>query len=155
MKNFYVLQPHVSGTTVYAIGDRREADENDVQHLVELGVLGDKKPDVLQESAEQTFNAAASNDVAALAAQLTERNSFIDRLSVDVDQLRSDHAQALQGAQDRFDAELADANARADDALAKVVKMEDALADITARAEAAETKVAELQKAAASGKAGK
>ncbi len=44
MKKFYVLDPHVAGTTRYDVGETREADENDVQHLVELKVLGDKAP---------------------------------------------------------------------------------------------------------------
>lgn len=44
MKKFHVLDPHVAGTTRYEIGDIREADEAEVQHLVELKVLGDKAP---------------------------------------------------------------------------------------------------------------
>lgn len=44
MKTFYAQEPHVDGTTLYQPGDKREADENDVKHLVELGVLGDKAP---------------------------------------------------------------------------------------------------------------
>lgn len=41
---FYALEPHVDGTTKYEIGDPREADENEVKHLVELGVLSTEKP---------------------------------------------------------------------------------------------------------------
>jgi len=154
MKKYYVLQPHVAGTTIYAIGDRREADENDVQHLVELGVLGDKKPDVPQESAEQTFATGASADAAALTAQLAERNSAVDRLNLELDQLRQEHAASLQDAKDRFDASLADANGLLDDRAAKLAEADKALADMTTRAEAAEAKIAELEKAS-SGKAGK
>lgn len=44
MKKFYALEPHVAGTTRYNVGDVREADENEVQHLVELKILGDKAP---------------------------------------------------------------------------------------------------------------
>lgn len=44
MKTFYALEPHVNGTTKYAVGDKREADENEVKHLVDLKVLGDKPP---------------------------------------------------------------------------------------------------------------
>jgi hypothetical protein len=44
MKTFYVQEPHVDGTTRYSPGDKREADENEVKHLVDLKVLGDKPP---------------------------------------------------------------------------------------------------------------
>lgn len=44
MKTFYAHEPHVSGTTRFEVGDKREADENEVQHLVDLKVLGDKPP---------------------------------------------------------------------------------------------------------------
>ena len=44
MKTFYFQEPSVDGTKHYAAGDKYEADENDVQHLVELKVLGDKPP---------------------------------------------------------------------------------------------------------------
>lgn len=44
MKTFYALEPHVDGTKQYAVGDKREADENDVKHLVDLKVLSDKPP---------------------------------------------------------------------------------------------------------------
>ncbi len=44
MKTFYAHEPHVAGTTLYNPGDKREADENDVGHLLKLGVLGDKPP---------------------------------------------------------------------------------------------------------------
>jgi hypothetical protein len=44
MKTFYVQEPHVDGTTKYQPGDKREADENEVKHLVDLKVLGDKAP---------------------------------------------------------------------------------------------------------------
>lgn len=44
MKTFYAQEPHVDGTTQYKPGDKRVADENDVAHLVGLGVLGDKPP---------------------------------------------------------------------------------------------------------------
>lgn len=44
MKTFYAQEPHVNGTTQYQPGDKREADETEVAHLVELGVLGDKPP---------------------------------------------------------------------------------------------------------------
>lgn len=44
MKTFYALEPHVDGTTQYGIGDKRDADENEVKHLIDLGVLGDKPP---------------------------------------------------------------------------------------------------------------
>lgn len=44
MKTFYALEPHVNGTTKYAVGDKREADENEVKHLVDLKVLSDTPP---------------------------------------------------------------------------------------------------------------
>lgn len=44
MKTFYVQEPHVDGTKIYNPGDKREADENEVKHLVDLKVLGDKPP---------------------------------------------------------------------------------------------------------------
>lgn len=44
MKTFYVQEPHLDGTKLYNPGDKREADENDVKHLVDLKVLGDKPP---------------------------------------------------------------------------------------------------------------
>jgi len=44
MKTFYAQEPHLDGTTLYQPGDKREADENDVKHLVDLKVLGDKPP---------------------------------------------------------------------------------------------------------------
>ena len=44
MKTFYAHEPHLAGTTLYQPGDKREADENEVQHLVDLKVLGDKPP---------------------------------------------------------------------------------------------------------------
>lgn len=44
MKTFYAHEPHVDGTKTYAVGDKRDADENEVQHLVELKVLGEKPP---------------------------------------------------------------------------------------------------------------
>ena len=39
MTKFWAAEPHVAGTTRYEAGDEREADEHEVQHLVELGVL--------------------------------------------------------------------------------------------------------------------
>lgn len=39
MKTFYAAEPHLDGTTLYNVGDTREADETQVQRLVELGVL--------------------------------------------------------------------------------------------------------------------
>ncbi|MEG3084008.1 hypothetical protein U1707_10180 [Sphingomonas sp. PB2P12] len=45
MKTFYAQEPHLDGTTLYQPGDKREADENEVKHLVELNVLGDKPPE--------------------------------------------------------------------------------------------------------------
>ena len=42
MKTFYVLEPHLDGTTKYSPGDKRDADENDVKHLIDLNVLDDK-----------------------------------------------------------------------------------------------------------------
>lgn len=45
MKTFYAQEPHVDGTTIYNPGDKREADENEVKHLVDLKVLGDKPPE--------------------------------------------------------------------------------------------------------------
>lgn len=44
MKTFYAQEPHLDGTKLYNPGDKREADENDVKHLVDLKVLGDKPP---------------------------------------------------------------------------------------------------------------
>ncbi|WP_260597821.1 hypothetical protein [Sphingomonas endolithica] len=44
MTTFYAHEPHLDGTTLYQTGDKREADENDVKHLVDLKVLGDKPP---------------------------------------------------------------------------------------------------------------
>lgn len=44
MKTFYAQEPHLDGTTLYQPGDKREADENDVKHLVDLKVLGEKPP---------------------------------------------------------------------------------------------------------------
>lgn len=44
MKTFYALEPHVNGTTRYAVGDKRDADENEVKHLVDLKVLGTSPP---------------------------------------------------------------------------------------------------------------
>lgn len=44
MKTFYALEPHLNGTTLYQPGDKREADEHEVKHLVDLKVLGDKPP---------------------------------------------------------------------------------------------------------------
>jgi uncharacterized protein involved in exopolysaccharide biosynthesis len=126
MKNFYVLQPHVAGNDKYAVGDRRLADENEVQHLIELGVLGDKKPDVPQESVQQALDVSASEDIASLIAQLGERQSAVDRLHVELDQLRQDHAAAIHAAQDQHDAALAAANARADAAEAKIAELEKA-----------------------------
>ena len=51
MKTFYVHEPHVNGTTAYAVGDKREADENEVKHLVDLKVLGDKPPKLAKSDA--------------------------------------------------------------------------------------------------------
>jgi len=45
MKTFYALEPHLDGATLYQPGDKREADENDMKHLVDLKVLGDKPPE--------------------------------------------------------------------------------------------------------------
>lgn len=44
MKTFYAHEPHVDGTTKYEPGDKREADENEVKHLVDLKVLGTEPP---------------------------------------------------------------------------------------------------------------
>jgi hypothetical protein len=44
MKTFYAQEPHLNGTTLYQPGDKREADENEVQHLVDLKVLGAEPP---------------------------------------------------------------------------------------------------------------
>lgn len=45
MKTFYAQEPHVDGTTLYQPGDKREADENEVKHLVDLKVLGTEPPE--------------------------------------------------------------------------------------------------------------
>lgn len=50
MKKFKVLESHLGDKNdPYEIGDIREADENEVKHLVDAGLLedaeaGDKKP---------------------------------------------------------------------------------------------------------------
>ena len=44
MKTFYAQEPHLAGTTLYQPGDKRLADEHEVQHLVDLKVLGDRPP---------------------------------------------------------------------------------------------------------------
>jgi hypothetical protein len=44
MKTFHVLEPHLAGTSHYKPGDKREADENEVKHLLDLGVLSEKAP---------------------------------------------------------------------------------------------------------------
>lgn len=44
MKTFYAQEPHLDGTKLYNPGDKREADENEVKHLVDLKILGDKPP---------------------------------------------------------------------------------------------------------------
>lgn len=44
MKKFHVLEPHVDGSKTYNVGDEREADEHEVQHLVLLKVLSTEKP---------------------------------------------------------------------------------------------------------------
>ncbi|WP_370308330.1 hypothetical protein [Sphingobium abikonense] len=49
MTTFYVQEPHLDGTTMYQPGDKREADENDVKHLIDLKVLGDKTPKAAKE----------------------------------------------------------------------------------------------------------
>ena len=58
MKTFYAQEPHLDGTTKYEPGDKREADEHEVQHLVELGVLGDKPPRVKAEKKAEEEKAA-------------------------------------------------------------------------------------------------
>lgn len=58
MSKFYVLEPHVAGTTTYSPGDEREAEETDVAHLVELKVLTGEKPKGWKAKAE---GAAAQN----------------------------------------------------------------------------------------------
>ena len=63
MKTFYAHEPHVDGTTTYQPGDKREADENEVKHLVELGVLGEKPP----AKAEETSAKAGGKSTAAKA----------------------------------------------------------------------------------------
>ena len=54
MKTFYAQEPHVDGTTLYNPGEKREADENDVAHLVQLGVLGDKPPKIAKPGKAET-----------------------------------------------------------------------------------------------------
>ena len=44
MKTFYAREPHVDGAVRYEPGMAREVDEQEVRHLVELGVLGDQPP---------------------------------------------------------------------------------------------------------------
>jgi hypothetical protein len=47
MKTFHVLEPHVDGTKLYSPdgeNNTREADENEVKHLVDLGILSTEKP---------------------------------------------------------------------------------------------------------------
>jgi len=73
MKTFYVLEPHVSGTTKHQPGEKREADENEVKHLVELGVLGEKPPKKpLDYSAdklgEKPLNKASKDELLVIAA---------------------------------------------------------------------------------------
>lgn len=45
MKTFYVLEPHVDGTKTYLRGDKREADEHEVRHLVDLKTLSETPPE--------------------------------------------------------------------------------------------------------------
>lgn len=49
MKTFYAQEPHLDGTTKYEPGDKREADEHEVRHLVDLKVLGEKPPAKAEE----------------------------------------------------------------------------------------------------------
>lgn len=58
MKTFYALEPHVDGTTKYAPGDKREADEHDVKHLVDLKVLGSEPPAKAKAEAAPLANKA-------------------------------------------------------------------------------------------------
>ena len=51
MTLFYALEPHIDGTKTYAPGDEREADENEVKHLVDLKVLSTEKPKAKAEAA--------------------------------------------------------------------------------------------------------
>ena len=66
MKTFYALEPHLDGTTLYQPGDKREADENDMKHLVDLKVLSDKppkaKPDYEQDNLKGLDLKKASKD---------------------------------------------------------------------------------------------
>lgn len=73
MKTFYVQEPHVSGTTLYSPGDKREADENDVQHLVDLKVLGDKPPKkapdyAADKLADKPLKSASKDELLVIAA---------------------------------------------------------------------------------------
>jgi hypothetical protein len=59
----YAHEPHVDGTTKYAIGDEREVeDETQVQHLIELGVLGKDKPKALGAAAKNKAEGAAEKN---------------------------------------------------------------------------------------------
>jgi len=73
MKTFFVLEPHVSGTTKHQPGDKRDADENEVKHLVELGVLGDKPPKKAldyegDKLGDKPLNKASKDELLAIAA---------------------------------------------------------------------------------------
>ena len=58
MKTFYAQEPHVDGTTLYQPGDKREADENEVKHLIDLKVLGDKPPEKAKDEGAAPANKA-------------------------------------------------------------------------------------------------
>jgi hypothetical protein len=64
MKTFYALEPHLDGTTLYKPGDKREADENDVKHLIDMKVLGDKPPKAAKEAPDYDRDDLASLDLA-------------------------------------------------------------------------------------------
>jgi hypothetical protein len=73
MKTFYVQEPHLDGTKLYNPGDKREADANDVQHLVDLKVLGDKPPKKMPDYAadklgDKPLNKASKDELLVIAA---------------------------------------------------------------------------------------
>jgi hypothetical protein len=63
MKTFYALEPHLDGTKLYQPGDKREADENDVKHLIDLKVLGDKPPVVAKPAPDYDRDGLKSLDL--------------------------------------------------------------------------------------------
>lgn len=63
MATYYVQEPHLNGTKIYQPGDKREADESDVKHLIDLKVLGDKPPVLPKEKPDYVRDGLSTLDL--------------------------------------------------------------------------------------------